>query len=190
MAPKDLINRTIDAGRGVGQRSQDRIEGIVGQLQRMSEEQLDQVVALMGELRDRSVLSGEQVASAVDRRVRDQFTSLGLATKADVDRLEAKLDALTDSATTTVVPKKKPTTKKAAATKSTVKKTTVKKAAAKKAITKKASAKKASAKKASAKKVAPRKSAVGNTPGAPRSGSPAVTSEPAGGSISGSRSAG
>lgn len=184
MAPKDLINRTIDAGRGVGQRSQDRIEGIVGQLQRMSEEQLDQVVALMGELRDRSVLSGEQVASAVDRRVRDQFTSLGLATKADVDRLEAKLDALTDSAPTAVVPKKT-SRKKAVARKSTVKKSTAKKATAKKAT-----AKKASAKKASAKKAAPRKSAVANTPGASRSGSPAVTSEPAGGSTSGSRSAG
>ena len=86
MASKDIISRTLDAGRGVGQRSQDRIEGIVGQLQRMSEEQLDQVVALLGELRDRSVLSGEQAASAVDRRVREQLSSLGLATKVDVDR--------------------------------------------------------------------------------------------------------
>lgn len=114
MAPKDIISRTLDAGRGVGQRSQDRIEGIVGQLQRMSEEQLDQVVALLGELRDRSVLSGEQAASAVDRRVREQLSSLGLATKVDVDRLEAKVDALTADAAAGAPSSKSPAPKASA----------------------------------------------------------------------------
>lgn len=144
MAPKDFISRTLDAGRGVGQRSQDRIEGIVGQLQRMSEEQLDQVVALLGELRDRSVLSGEQAASAVDRRVREQLSSLGLATKADVDRLEAKVDALT-----TDVSAGAPSTKSSA--RKTLKGST-------KGSATKSSASKSAAKKSPAKKVAPSRS--------------------------------
>jgi hypothetical protein len=172
MAPRDIINRTIDAGRGVGQRSQDRIEGIVGQLQRMSEEQLDQVVALMGELRDRSMLSGEQVASAVDRRVREQFASLGLATKADVDRLEAKLDALTGDTPAKVAPGKSGT----------------KKAVAAAGTAKKASAKKASAKKASSKKASPKTSAKGS--GASRTAGSSATPRSTGGAASGSRSAG
>lgn len=144
MAPKDFISRTLDAGRGVGQRSQDRIEGIVGQLQRMSEEQLDQVVALLGELRDRSVLSGEQAASAVDRRVREQLSSLGLATKADVDRLEAKVDALTTDVSAG-----------APSTKSSARKTP--KGSTKGSATK-SSASKSAAKKSPAKKVAPSRS--------------------------------
>jgi polyhydroxyalkanoate synthesis regulator phasin len=156
MAPKDIISRTLDAGRGVGQRSQDRIEGIVGQLQRMSEEQLDQVVALLGELRDRSVLSGEQAASAVDRRVREQLSSLGLATKADVDRLEAKVDALT-----TDVPAGAPSTK-SSARKTPAGSRGAKKASSSKGSTKgsatKSSASKSAAKKRPAKKVAPSRS--------------------------------
>lgn len=94
MDPKDLIGRTLDTGRGVTQRSQERIESLVGQLQRLSEDQLDQVTTLVGEMRDRSLLTGEQVASFVDRRVRAQLAALGIASQADLDRLEAKVDRL------------------------------------------------------------------------------------------------
>lgn len=156
MTPKDIISRTLDAGRGVGQRSQDRIEGIVGQLQRMSEEQLDQVVALLGELRDRSVLSGEQAASAVDRRVREQLSSLGLATKADVDRLEAKVDALTTDVSAGG-PGTKSSARRAPAGSRSAKKGSQSKASSSKGSTK-GSATKSSTKKRPAKKVAPSQS--------------------------------
>ena len=161
MTPKDIISRTLDAGRGVGQRSQDRIEGIVGQLQRMSEEQLDQVVALLGELRDRSVLSGEQAASAVDRRLREQLSSLGLATKADVDRLEAKVDALTTDVSAGA-PSTKSSARKTPAGSRGAKKASSSKASSSKGSTKgsasKSSASKSAAKKRPAKKVAPSRS--------------------------------
>ena len=160
MTPKDIISRTLDAGRGVGQRSQDRIEGIVGQLQRMSEEQLDQVVALLGELRDRSVLSGEQAASAVDRRVREQLSSLGLATKADVDRLEAKVDALTTDVSAGA-PSTKSSARKAPAGSRGAKKASSSKGSTKgstKGSATRSSASKSAAKKGPAKKVAPSRS--------------------------------
>jgi hypothetical protein len=94
MDPLDLVGRTLETGREVTQRSQERLESLVGQLQRLSEDQLDQVAALVGELRDRSLLSGEQVAGFVDRRVRAQLAALGIATQADLARVEAKVDRL------------------------------------------------------------------------------------------------
>jgi hypothetical protein len=111
MPGREIIQRTIGAGREVGQRSQDRVEVIVAQLQRMSEDQLDQVMVLLGEVRDRSVVSrdqlvasGGQVVGAIERQVRSQLDQVGLATKADLARLERKVDALSgkvkDSATT------------------------------------------------------------------------------------------
>ena len=101
MDPRDLVGRTLETGRGVTQRSQERLESLVGQLQRLSEDQLDQVAALVGELRDRSLLSGEQVAGFVDRRVRAQLAALGIATQADLARVEAKVDRLSTSGETT-----------------------------------------------------------------------------------------
>jgi len=94
MDPRDIVGRTLETGRGVTQRSQERLESLVGQLQRLSEDQLDQVAALVSELRDRSLLSGEQVAGFVDRRVRAQLAALGIATRADLERVEGKLDRL------------------------------------------------------------------------------------------------
>lgn len=94
MARNDLITRTVEAGRDVGQRSQERLEALVGQLQRLSEDQLDQVAAMVGELRDRSVLSGEQLMASVDRRVREQLAAVGLARRADLKALEARVEAL------------------------------------------------------------------------------------------------
>lgn len=94
MARNDLFARTVEAGRDVGQRSQERLEVLVGQLQRLSEDQLDQVAAMVGELRDRSVLSGEQLMASVDRRIREQMASVGLARRADLKALEARVEAL------------------------------------------------------------------------------------------------
>jgi len=105
MPGKEIIQRTIGAGRDVGQRSQERVEAIVAQLQRMSEDQLDQVMVLLGEVRDRSVVSrdqlvssGGQVVGAIERQVRTQLDQVGLATKADLARLERKVDALSGTA--------------------------------------------------------------------------------------------
>lgn len=94
MDPRELVERTLGAGREATQRSQERLESLVVQLQQLSADQLDQVAVLIGEVRDRSLLSGEQVAAFVDRRVRAQLAALGIATRDDLERLEGKVERL------------------------------------------------------------------------------------------------
>lgn len=94
MTRRNIVGRTLRAGRDASSQTQNRVEALAAQMQRMSEEQIDQVVAFVSELKDRSVTSGEQMASVIDRRVQEQLRNFGLATKSDVERLEAKIEQL------------------------------------------------------------------------------------------------
>lgn len=94
MTRRNIVGRTLRAGRDASSQTQSRVEALAAQMQRISEEQIDQVVAFVGEVRDRSVTSGEQMASVIDRRIQEQLRNLGLATKGDVERLEAKIEKL------------------------------------------------------------------------------------------------
>ena len=87
----------------------------------------------------------------VRKDIASQADSLGLATIADITRLEKLIAAIRPDA--------KPATTKAPAKKASAKKAPAKKAAAKKAPAKKAAAKKAPAKKSAAKKAPAKKAA-------------------------------
>jgi polyhydroxyalkanoate synthesis regulator phasin len=163
MAHDDLLKRYIDAGLEFTQLTQSRAEALVRDLVKAGEVQADQAREVVGDLLERSRKSSERLLETVRKEVREQITSLGLATQDDLDRIEERLSSLVGAAT---APAKKAaeragvtTTKKTA---SATKKAATKKAPAKKASTKKAAAKKAPAKrtatKASAKKTAPRSS--------------------------------
>jgi polyhydroxyalkanoate synthesis regulator phasin len=94
MAQKDLLNRSLDAGREAGGRAQEHIEGLLDDLTRAAQEQRDQVAQIAQDLFDKSQKSSEQILKAMDREVRVQISHLGLATKADIRRLEKKIEAL------------------------------------------------------------------------------------------------
>lgn len=110
---------------------QETLESIRSELQRRSEEQAAQVRSVVQTAMDRSRAASEQLVGAVDREIRQQIANIGLATQADIKRLERKIDELTGGASTTKASKKstakKSTSKKKASVKSPAKKAAKKK---------------------------------------------------------------
>ena len=129
MDQRDLLNRSLDAGREVTQKTQDRIEALVRELAKAAEEQAGQAQQLVQEVVERSRATTEQVIEVVDRELRSQANALGLATRADIDRLEARIDELELRLAEARPPKKKAGAKKPGAKKAGPKKAGPKKAA-------------------------------------------------------------
>jgi len=151
MAPNNVIKRYLDTGVAFTQMTQARAEAIVRDLVRAGELQSEQRQAAVRDLLDRSRKNTEKLVSQVRQEARDQVSSLGLATKADIHRLERQIAALKDSRPARSTAGAKSPAKRAAATKRTAKK-----GAATKRTTKRATATKRTAKKAPAKKAASR----------------------------------
>ena len=126
MANKNPIQNAFDASKDVAQQAQDRLEALVREINRSTEEQAQQVQSTVQELVDRSRDNTERISDRIAKQVQTQLASLGLATKADIARLEKKIDGLQKGAA------KKPTRKKAVSTKA------AKQATAKKKTTKQA----------------------------------------------------
>jgi DNA-binding protein HU-beta len=144
MAQNDVLKRYIDTGLAFTALTQARAEALVKDLVKAGEVQADQARAAAIDLVDRSRKNSEKLVEAVRREVKQQITSLGLVSKADLDKAEARIASLVASASKPV---------RAAAQKApSVRKASAEKAPAKKAPAKKASAKKAPAKKATAAK--------------------------------------
>lgn len=147
MAQNDLLKRYLDAGIHFTSLTQSRAEALVRDLVKAGEVQADQTRETVTDLLERSRKSSEKLLATVRKEVRAQITNLGLASQADLDRMEHRVQSLIGQAT---APVKKASAKKAPAKKAAVKKAPpAKKAPAKrKATTKKATpAKKAPAKK-------------------------------------------
>jgi polyhydroxyalkanoate synthesis regulator phasin len=146
MAQNDLLKRYLDAGMAFTAMTQARAEAIVKDLVRNGEVQADQARDVAAELLERSRRNTDKLLETIRKEIRDQVSNLGLATRAEIARLERKIAGATGG-----------TAKKASAKKASAKKASAKKAGAKKAGAKKAGAKKAGAKKAGAKKAGARK---------------------------------
>ena len=140
MAQNDLLKRYLDAGLAFTALTQARAEALVRDLVKAGEVQADQARDTVADLLERSRKNSEKLLETVRTEVRQQITSLGIATQDDLDRIEQRIaSVLGTAAPRTQAPAKK----KAAAKKSTAKKATAKKATAKKATAKKATAKRA-----------------------------------------------
>jgi len=126
MAQLDAIRKYLEAGMAFTQTTRAKAEEVVSNLVRSGELQTEQTQQQVQELMDRSRENTDRVVKAVRGEVMSQLSTLGLATKADLAKLERKVDAM----------RKAPA--KTAAKKSTAKKSTAKKAPAKKAAAKKA----------------------------------------------------
>ena len=113
-----------------------------------------QVQGFVDDLVDESRRRSDSIVELVRQEIGRQVKTLGIATKEDLARLEAKLARATAGGTSPARPAKVPAAKKAAK-KSAVKKSAVKKTAAKKTGAKKTAVKKTTAKQTTAKQTAP-----------------------------------
>jgi polyhydroxyalkanoate synthesis regulator phasin len=134
MAQNDILKRYLDAGLEFAALTQARAEELVKDLVKAGEVQADQARETVAELLERSRKSSEKLIETVRTEVRSQITNLGLASQADLDRIEQRIASLLSSAT---APAKKAAAREAPATKPAAKK----KASAKKKPAKKKSAK-------------------------------------------------
>jgi polyhydroxyalkanoate synthesis regulator phasin len=157
MAQTNVLKKYLDAGVSFTNLTQTKAEALVKDLVKAGEIQTEQAQAAVTDLLERSRKNTEAFIDQVRREIADSAESLGLATIADVTRLEKLIASIRPGATAPAAkkaPAKKPAAKKAPAKKSTAKKAPAKKTAAKKAPAKKSTAKKAPAKKTAAKKSA------------------------------------
>ena len=152
MAQNDIFKRYLDAGLAFTALTQARAEALVKDLVKAGRGAGRP--GPRGRGRPARAQPQEQREAARDRprpRCATRSPSLGLVSKADLDKFEKRVSGLFGTA---AKPAKAAAKKAAPAAKKAAKKAPAKKAAAKKAPAKKAAAKKAPAKKAPAKKQA------------------------------------
>jgi polyhydroxyalkanoate synthesis regulator phasin len=114
MAQTDAFKKYLDAGMEFSKLTRSRAEAIVKELVRAGEVQREQRQERVEELLARSRKNTEELMGAVRKELSQQLSSMGIVTKADLKKLEAKVDALSRQ----VGAKPKPAaTKKAAAAK-------------------------------------------------------------------------
>ena len=115
MAQRDVLKRYLDAGVAFTALTQARAESIVKDLVKSGEVQAEQAQKAAADLIERSRQNTEKLLDTVRKEVRSSVAGLGLATKADIARLEKQISALK-------APAKKAPAKKAPAKKAPAKK--------------------------------------------------------------------
>jgi polyhydroxyalkanoate synthesis regulator phasin len=155
MAQNDVLKRYIDAGLAFTALSQARAEELVKDLVRIGEVQADQAREVVSDLLDRSRKNSERLLDTVRTEVRQQITGMGIATQADLDRIEQRIASVIGTVSPGGAAAKSAPKKKAARPQASAKKAPAKRAPAKAS----AAGKKAGTKQASAKKKAPAKKA-------------------------------
>ncbi len=131
MAQTDALKKYLDAGMAFTALTRSRAEQVVKELVAAGELQRNQTKGAIDELVERSKKNAETLSEQVRKEVDSQLASLGLARKADVERLEAELAELKGSDPAT--PKAPAAEKKAPEKKAPEKKAAEKKAPEKKA---------------------------------------------------------
>ena len=104
MAGDDLFKRYLEIGASVLGMSRERAESIVRDLVASGEVAKGQATKAADWLVERSRAGTDELAQLVRREIRDQVAALGLATKDDLARLEAKLDEVRASAANAATP--------------------------------------------------------------------------------------
>ena len=146
MAQRDLLNRSLETGKDVTQKTQDRIEALLKEFTKNAEEQASQAQQLLTDLVGRGRTNTEQLVEVIERELQ-KLSHVSLPSRADIEHLIERVTGRADEVPAAAKAVKKAAAKKAAPAKKAPAK---KKAAAKKApAKKKAAAKKAPAKKAS-----------------------------------------
>jgi polyhydroxyalkanoate synthesis regulator phasin len=111
MPQNDRIRRYADAGAAFSQITRKRAESIVKELVKTGEVQRDQAQERVDELMERSRKNTDALVGLIRKEVAAQYGLLGLATKQDIARLEAKIAKLGGSAARSTAAKKAPAKK-------------------------------------------------------------------------------
>src|SRR3954467_1287544 len=91
MAQNDSLKRYLDAGMAFTQMTRDRAEAIIKDLVKAGEIPRKRANENIEELLERSRKNTEALVALIQEQVKDQLGSLGIATKDDIARLEAKI---------------------------------------------------------------------------------------------------
>ena len=94
MERDDLFRRSFEAATTYLGLSRERAEAVVKELVKAGEVSRTQAQRVIEELVDRSRQGTEEARELIRREIAQQLTALGVATKDDISRLEAKLDQL------------------------------------------------------------------------------------------------
>ena len=130
MAGDELFKRYLEIGASVLGMSRERAEGIVRDLVASGEVAKGQATKAADWLVERGRAGTDELAEMVRREIRQQIAALGLVTKDDLARVEARIEEVRASAANAATPtaaaaatpsvaKATPTTKTAKATKAT-----------------------------------------------------------------------
>ena len=115
MATDNAWKRYLDTGAAFVQLTRDRAEAIVKDLVKAGEVRQERASKAVEELMVRSRKNTEELQKLVRSAVQEQLGSLGLATKADIARLEAKINAARKTSAAKAPAKKAPAKKSASA---------------------------------------------------------------------------
>lgn len=97
MAAEELFKRYLEIGASLLGMSRERAESIVGDLVSSGEVAKEQATRAADWLVERGRTGREELAELVRREIRQQVTAMGLATREDIARLEARIEG-TDAA--------------------------------------------------------------------------------------------
>ena len=115
MANDNAWKRYLDTGAAFVQLTRDRAESIVKDLVKAGEVRQERASKAVDELMTRSRKNTEELQKLVRAAVQEQLGSLGLATKADIARLEGKINAARKTSAAKAPAKKAPAKKAASA---------------------------------------------------------------------------
>jgi polyhydroxyalkanoate synthesis regulator phasin len=93
MPQNDMLKRYLDAGVAFTQMTRSRAESIVKDLVKAGELQQKQAQKQVDDLVERSRKNTEQLMDLIRKEITAQLASVGIATKEDIARLEAKINA-------------------------------------------------------------------------------------------------
>lgn len=118
MPGDDLFTRYLEIGASILGMTRERAEAIVRDLVASGEMAKSQATKAADRLVDRGKTASEELSELVRREIRQQVSALGLATKADIARLEAQIEELKAAPAATqagTAPKRAPARKRASA---------------------------------------------------------------------------
>src|SRR5438093_9190316 len=98
MAQRDLFKRYLEAGMAFSEMTRSRARAIVNDLVKAGELPRERAEKAIDEVVEQARRNTEAVTALVRAQVREQLGALGIATKADIARLEAKIQAATKKA--------------------------------------------------------------------------------------------
>src|SRR3954464_2209283 len=93
MPKNDMLKRYLDAGAAFPQMTRSGAESIVKDLVKAGDIQQKQAQKQVDDLMERSRKNTEQLLELIRKEIATQLSSLGIATKDDIARLEAQINS-------------------------------------------------------------------------------------------------